>query len=380
MGEGLSLAATAMRIAPASGEMEGRLETVHRLLDNAVTERVTPGGILAVGWKGLVSTYPFGKLSYDADAAAVNSDTIYDIASLTKVVGTTTLIMQFVESGKLGLDAPLSRYLPEWLAAGKDRVWREKVTLRQLLTHSSGLPAYKEFFLEAENRAEIVKRVLATPLEYEPGTKSVYSDLGVILLGEVLTRISGRSLGELFRERIFLPLGMNATMFNPPKSLLKRIAPTEFDKKLRKRMVRGEVHDENTYVMGGESAHAGLFSTAGDLATFCQTMLNGGIYGHQRLVRRGTIEEFVRRQGPGDSTRALGWDTASPESSSGHFLSSRAYGHTGFTGTSLWIDPEKELFVILLTNRVHPTRENEAHRQLRPKVVDAVVAALGLKP
>ncbi len=388
-GHGMERAATAMRVSSAPAETEARLQSVYRLLDDAVAERVTPGGILAVGWHGSVAMHPFGKLTYDANTAAVTPNTIYDIASLTKVVGATTLVMQFVESGKIQLDAPLRRYLPEWLPsesfgrarpAGEDRMWREKVTLRQLLTHSSGLPAYKEFFLDAKNRTEIVKRTLATPLAYEPGTKSVYSDLGVILLGEVLMRVSGRSLGELFREQIFSPLGMSTTMFNPPKSLLKRIAPTEFDQKLRKRVIHGQVHDENAYVMGGESAHAGLFATAGDLAAFCQMMLNGGIYGHQRLFRRSTIEEFTRRQGPGDSTRALGWDTASPESSSGHFLSSRAYGHTGFTGTSIWLDPAKELFVVLLTNRVHPTRENEAHRQLRPRVADAVVEALGLKP
>ena len=392
-GHGWERAGSAMRLSPAPAETEARLQPVYRLLGGAVAERVTPGGILAVGWKGSVAVHPFGKLTYDANAAAVTPDTIYDIASLTKVVGATTLVMQFVESGKLQLDAPLSRYLPEWLLprlreeasvrgvpAGEDRAWREQVTLRRLLTHSSGLPAYKEFFLDAKNRAEIVKRTLATPLAYQPGTKSVYSDLGVILLGEVLARVSGRSLGDLFREQIFLPLGMSTTMFNPPKSLLKRIAPTELDQKLRKRTVHGQAHDENAYVMGGESAHAGLFATAGDLAAFCQMMLNGGIYGHQRLLRRSTMEEFTRRQGPGDSTRALGWDTASPESSSGHFLSSRTYGHTGFTGTSIWIDPAKELFVVLLTNRVHPTRENEAIRQLRPRVADAVVEALGLKP
>ncbi len=393
-GYGLERAATPMQVSPAPGEMEARLQPVYRILEDGIAQpfvphsgsraqdegRVTPGAVLAVGWKGSVAIHPFGKLSYDADAATVKPDTIYDIASLTKVVGTTTLIMKLVESGKLQLDAPLGRYLPEWLSAGKDRAWREKVTLRHLLTHSSGLPAYKEFFLETKDRAEIVKRTFATPLEYETGTKSVYSDLGVILLGEVLRRVSGHSLGELFQQQVFSPLGMNATMFNPPKSLLPRMAPTEFDKKLRKRLVHGQVHDENAYVMGGESAHAGLFSTAGDLAAFCQMMLNGGIYAHYRLVRRSTMEEFTRRQGPDDSTRALGWDTASPESSSGHLLSSRAYGHTGFTGTSIWIDPAKELFIVLLTNRVHPTRENEAIRQLRPRVADAVVEALGLRP
>ncbi len=379
-GYGVERAATAMRVSPAPAETEARLQPVYRLLDDAVAQQVAPGGILAVGWKGSVAIHPFGKVSYDANAAPVTPDTIYDIASLTKVVGTTTLVMKLVESGKLQLDAPLGRYLPEWLTAGKDRAWREEVALRHLLTHSSGLPAYKEFFLEAKDRAEILKRTLATPLEYEPGTKSLYSDLGVILLGDILVRVTGRSLGEMFREQMFSPLGMNASMFNPPKSLFSRIAPTEFDKKLRKRMVHGQVHDENAYVMGGESAHAGLFSTAGDLAAFCQMMLNGGMYAHQRVLRRSSIEEFTRRQGPGDSTRALGWDTASPESSSGHFLSSRAYGHTGFTGTSIWIDPAKELFIVLLTNRVHPTRENEAIRQLRPKVADAVVEAFGLKP
>ncbi len=224
-----------------------------------------------------------------------------------------------------------------------------------------------------------MEKVFDTPLEYAPGEKSIYSDFGFILLGEILQRLGGYPLDVMAHTRIFEPLGMHSSVYNPHPDLLPRIAPTEYDKAFRKKLVHGEVHDENAWVMGGVSGHAGLFSSAGDLAIFAQMMLNGGIYAHKRLLKRSTVEMITTRQNePPGTTRALGWDTPSPEghSSAGHLLSPHAFGHTGFTGTSIWIDPDKELFIILLTNRVHPTRDTNVMIQVRPQVADAVVEAL----
>ncbi len=213
-------------------------------------------------------------------------------------------------------------------------------------------------------------------MEHPPGRQSVYSDLGFILLGIVLEEISGQNLDHLARERIFLPLGMHQTCFQPDPRLQLRIAPTENDP-WRKRLLRGEVHDENAFAMGGVAAHAGLFGTADDLAIFCQALLNGGVYNHRRIVKRSTLETFIRRQPqPPGGSRALGWDTPSRGSSAGSKLSRRSFGHTGFTGTSLWIDPRRHLFIVLLTNRVHPSRENNAVRSARRQVADTVVEAV----
>jgi CubicO group peptidase (beta-lactamase class C family) len=252
------------------------------------------------------------------------------------------------------------------------------VTVRHLLTHTSGLPAHREYFKTVQTRRDVVARALAEALEAEPGVKSVYSDIGFILLGEILERLTGRPLDPMASERIFAPLGMAGTMFHPAAELRARIAPTENDSEFRKRVLRGEVHDENAWVMGGVSGHAGLFSTAGDLAVFCQMLLNGGQYAHQRLLRRSTIAQFTAADSLSANTRALGWNVPTPESSSGRYFSPRSFGHTGFTGTSMWVDPDKQLFVVLLTNRVHPTRQNEKIQQVRPALHDSIIEALGL--
>ena len=375
---GLDRPTAPMTLVDATEENHARFAPVVSILEAAVAHDTTPGGVLAVGHRGsLVALQPFGRYTYDDYAAPVAADSVYDLASLTKVVGTTTAAMQLIENRRLDLDAPIVRYLPEF-GQGPDPAWREQVLVRHLLTHSGGLPPYVRFFLELDNRKEMMERIYAMPLEYPVGTQAIYSDLGIILLGEIIERVSGRPLDEYLQREVFEPLAMTQTRYNPPEEWLARIAPTEFDQEFRHRLVRGEVHDENAWVMSGVAPHAGLFSTARDLATFCQFLLNGGIYAHRRLLKRETIERFTRRQDIPDSTRAIGWDTPSERSSGGHYLSGRAFGHTGFTGTSIWIDPEKELFVILLTNRVHPTRENIQIRQLRPAVHDAVMEALGL--
>ncbi|MFQ5927099.1 MAG: glycoside hydrolase family 3 N-terminal domain-containing protein [Terriglobia bacterium] len=375
---GLEQPAYAMKLGPRTNDDGSRFTRVHQLLEEGVATGVFPGGVLAVGHQGrLVALKPVGRLSYDATASPVRADTLYDLASLTKVVGTTTAAMMLYEQGRLPLDAPLARYIPEF-AAGPQAEAKSRVEIQHLLAHSSGLPGYIRFFLEVDTRAALLARVYSTRLEYEPGTRSVYSDLGIILLGEVIERVSGQRLDEFLSENLFGPLGMTQMLFNPPRELRSRIASTEEDREFRHRLIRGEVHDENAWVLGGVAGHAGLFSTAGDLAVFCQVLLNGGIYAHRRFLTRETIALFTSRQPIPDSTRALGWDTPSENSSGGHYLASRAFGHTGFTGTSIWIDPEKHLFVVLLTNRVHPSRANIKIRQFRPRLHDAVVEALGL--
>ncbi len=380
LGAGLARPAAPMELASSAPEHAQQFQPVFELMEKAVRDHVFPGGVVAVGHKGrLVALHDFGRMTYDADAEPVALDTLYDLASLTKVVGTTTMAMMLHERGQLPLDAPVARYLPEF-ASGPDKEAKALITTRHLLTHSSGLPSYIRFFQEAKSREELLQHIYKQPLEYPTGTRSVYSDLGIILLGEVLERAVGKTLDVFLRENLFGPLGMSHTLYNPPKEWRERIAPTEDDREFRHRLVRGEVHDENAWVMGGVAPHAGLFSTARDLAAFCQMLLNGGMYGHRRLLRRSTVQLFTARQEVADSSRALGWDTVSPPSSSGHYFSQRAFGHTGFTGTSIWIDPEKELFVILLTNRVHPARTNDKIRSFRPALHDAVVEALGLTP
>jgi beta-N-acetylhexosaminidase len=374
-GHGLDLSRREMTLRAALPEdvgfRPGAMAEVDRIADLALAAKAFPGGVVAVGKdSALVHLRPFGRFSYEADAPAVKTDTIYDVASLTKVVATTTMAMILVDEGKLDVRKPVSAFIPAFRGGAKD-----KVTVENLLTHSSGLEGWAPLYKEARGKAEILAKVAALDLAYEPGTKSLYSDLGFLLLGEVLERVAGEPLDVFVTRRVFAPLGMTSTMFCPAKDLISCIPPTEHDA-WRGRLVHGEVHDENAHAAGGVAAHSGLFSTAPDLARFAQMLLDGGVYDHRRIVSRATVERFTRRAGVPDSARAYGWGAASPNSSAGDRLSARAFGHTGFTGTSMWIDPERNLFVILLTNRVHPTRENDAIRQVRRQVADAVVSGL----
>jgi beta-glucosidase-like glycosyl hydrolase/CubicO group peptidase (beta-lactamase class C family) len=374
-GHGLDLSRREMTLRVARPEDVGfrpdAMGDVDRIADEGLAAKAFPGGVLAVGKdSALVHLRPFGRFSYDADAPAVKADTIYDVASLTKVVATTTMAMILVDEGKLDVRKPVSAFIPAFRGGAKS-----KVTVENLLTHSSGLEAWAPLYEEVQRREEFLAKVAAMNLAYEPGTKSVYSDLGFFLLGEVLERVAGEPLDVFVTRRVFEPLGMTSTLFCPAKDLISCIPPTERDA-WRGRLVRGEVHDENAYALGGVAPHSGLFSTAPDLARFAQMLLDGGVYDHRRIVSRATVERFTRRAGVPDSARAYGWGTPSPNSSAGDLLSPRAFGHTGFTGTSMWIDPDRNLFVILLTNRVHPTRENDAIRQVRRQVADAVVHGL----
>jgi beta-glucosidase-like glycosyl hydrolase/CubicO group peptidase (beta-lactamase class C family) len=378
-GFGIELPADPMTLQPTDARTETQLRPAYDVIEKAVADKAFPGATLAVGFRGKVAVHAFGKLSYDAKAARVAPTTMYDIASLTKVVATTTLVAKLAEGDfavPLDLDTKIERYLPEW-ASGPQPEWRHRVTLRHLLTHTSGLPAFKEYWRTSKSKQDTLTKIFAEPLEYEPGTKEIYSDLGIILMAEITERLTGRKLDDLANSFIFSPLGMKDTMYRPPKKLWPTIAPTEIDNNLRHRLVHGEVHDENAFAIGGVSGHAGIFSTAPDLAAFCQMLLNGGVYAHQRILRRATVAQFTTPQQLSGGTRTLGWAVPTEGGSSGHYFSAHSFGHTGFTGTSIWIDPDRQLFVVLLTNRVHPTRANMKIAQVRVALHNAVMQALG---
>lgn len=374
---GLAAALAGCRV-PAPGSLAPRslcpgppcaLDPLTAMLDSAIEAGATPGAVLAVSSHGARYLYGAGKLALD-DPARPDGHTIYDLASLTKVVATTTLAMFAVQEGRLDLDAPVPRYLPEFRGREKERV-----TIRHLLTHSSGLPADRPLWRLSPDPDSALRLVNATPLDTLPGSRTVYSDLGAIVLGEVLERVYGSRLDRLAARRIFRPLGMGSTGFRPAPGLRARIAATEYDSAWRKRMVRGEVHDEKAAWLGGVAGHAGLFGSAVDLLAFGEWLLRNRAAEGGRLPP--VLREFTRRQNlvPG-SSRALGWDTPSPGSSAGHRLDPASFGHTGFTGTSIWIDPTRDLVIVLLTNRVHPTRNNPNLGPLRVAVADRVVELL----
>jgi beta-N-acetylhexosaminidase len=379
-GFGIEAAANPMKLEAMDVRSEAQLQPAFGVVEAAIKDQAFPGATLAIGYRGKVSLHAFGRLTYDAKAPAVAVDTLYDIASLTKVVVTTTLVAKLEEGDfpvPLDLDARVERYLPEW-ASGPQPEWRRRVTVRHLLTHTSGLPPFKEYWRSSKSKQETLSRIFFEPLEYEPGSKEVYSDLGIILMAEIVERLTGKPLDVLARDAVFSPLGMSGSMYNPPRKIRAAIAPTEIDNQYRHRLIQGEVHDENAASIGGVSGHAGVFSTAPDLARFCQMLLNGGVYAQQRILRRNTIAEFTTPQRLSSGTRTLGWAAPTPGGSSGRFFGPHSFGHTGFTGTSIWIDPDRQLFVVFLTNRVHPTRENQKHIKVRPELHDAILQSLGL--
>ena len=306
----------------------------------------------------------------------MQADTIFDLASLTKVVATTAVAMLLYERGQLPLDAELAEFLPEFisLAPRHQQGDRKAVTIRMLLAHSSGLPAYEKLFQFAQSREELVRAALTTRLVAPPGERAEYSDIGFILLGELLARRADLPLDLFARQEIFTPLGMMHTRFNPPVEWKTDIPPTEDDVTFRKRVIQAEVNDENAFVMDGVAGHAGVFAPATDVARFAECMLRGGL----PLFQPATVQLFTRRgETPAGTTRALGWDTPSlTESSSGKYLSRSSFGHLGFTGTSLWIDADRHLSVTLFTNRTWPNRASQAIREIRPMLHDALVEAL----
>jgi CubicO group peptidase (beta-lactamase class C family) len=372
----LTLVATADKLplrSPRSVGMSAeRLATIDRVVRRGMTAGGYPGASVVIGRRGAaVFQKGYGHLGWTATSPSVDADrTIYDLASLTKVVGTTTAAMILFDEGRLDLDSPVSRYIPEFGGGTRDLV-----TVRHLLTHRSGLPAGRELWRIASSASHARQIVLSTPLACPPGACFIYSDLGADVLGWVVEAVSGLRLDTYLTERVFKPLGMNDTYFNPPDSVRHRIAPTEVAPP-RGYPVRGEVHDENAFALGGVAGHAGLFSTAADLAVFAQMMLNGGSYDDVRIVSDSTVALFTKRAA---GTRALGWDTADGQGGSGEYLTEAAYGHTGFTGTSMWIDPEREMFVVLLTNRVHAARARRPSKvisDVRADLADAAVLSV----
>jgi CubicO group peptidase (beta-lactamase class C family) len=333
----------------AVGMSAKRLAAIDRVVGRGIRAGGFPGASVIIGRRGAaVFSKGYGRLGWTKDASRVDADaTIYDLASLTKVIGTTTAIMILYDEGRVSLDARVVEYLPAFSGG-----WKDSITIRQLLTHRSGLPASRDLWKLATNPQEARLGVVDATLQCRPGVCFEYSDLGMVLLGMVVENVSGVGLDRFLHERVFEPLGMTSTFFRPADSLRARIAPTDVNPP-RGYPLRGEVADENAYALGGIAGHAGLFSTAADISVFAQMMLNGGEFNGVRIVSDSTIALFTRRTA---GTRALGWDTADGDGGSGSYLSGNSYGHTGYTGTSLWIDPDREMFVVLLTNRVHAAR------------------------
>jgi len=337
----------------------------------AIVACAFPGASIAVTWRGdLAALKSFGRFTFNSDSLAFTAETIFDIASVTKVVATTAMAMILYERGLLDLEAPVMGILPEF-ASGDPR--KNEVTFRMFLAHSSGLPAYEKLFLRTSTREALLHEAFKVPLKYPPGTHAEYSDIGFILLAVALEKIAAEALDTFAQREIFAPLGMAHTTFNPPAEWRPRIPPTANDETFRKRIIQGEVQDENASVLGGVAGHAGLFSTADEVAVFAQCMLSGGA----PILRPETIALFTRREiSPPGTSRLLGWDTPSAPSQSGKYFSPGSFGHLGYTGTSLWIDPVRQLSVTLLTNRTSPDCSNQTIKQVRPRFHDAVVEAI----
>ncbi|HEX8709592.1 MAG TPA: exo-beta-N-acetylmuramidase NamZ domain-containing protein [Pyrinomonadaceae bacterium] len=381
--------ATTLRVAaPATVGMSAeRLSQIDAVTRRSIEQHETPGAVVLVGRRGrIVWRKAYGSRAILPQREAMTTDTIFDLASLTKIVATATSILILVERGQLRLSDPLIRYLPELKGEGV-----EQITIEQLLTHRSG---YGPDFILKEQWSgydEAIKRLYVEPLRYPPGNGFIYSDISYIALGEVVRRISGQQLDEFARKNIFEPLGMRETMFRPPPALTPRIAPTETRRATSthlggrpsnlpadERWLRGEVHDPTSFRMGGVAGHAGLFSTADDLAVYCQMILNGGEYGGVRILSPMTVAAMTRPRAVAEdgSARGIGWDIATSFSTNrGDLFPLGSFGHTGFTGTSLWIDPATRTFVVFLSNRVHPDGKGDV-ASLRGRISSIVAASI----
>jgi CubicO group peptidase (beta-lactamase class C family) len=365
----LAVLLVASLLLPLFGADTGT-ERAMEVVERAVEEGAFPGAVALIGKGNRVAAQEaYGHAMLVPEVREMREDTLFDLASLTKPIATATSVMILIDRGIMRLDDPAVLFIPEFGRNGK-----ESITIRELLTHTSGLPASEPFYLSCSSYDEVISAVCNVSLEYSPGEEYLYSDLGYMILGEIVRMVSGERLDVFARENIFGPLGMRNTTFNPQSK--ERCAATELCP-WRGGVIVGEVHDENAYAMGGASGHAGLFSTASDLFTFAQMMLNGGQYRGKRILSTGAVRAMTREQTHGKGDYGFGWMMKSDTySSGGDLLSESSYGHTGFTGTSIWIDPEAELVVILLTNRVHPTRDNNAHIRVRALFANAAVASL----
>jgi CubicO group peptidase (beta-lactamase class C family) len=348
------------------------------ILKDAIGQRAFPAASIAIThYSRVVALKNFGHFTYELDSPPITPTTLFDLASLTKVVATTPMAMLLYERGLLDLDAPVSAIVPEFTHDAEKDLRRQDVTLRMLLAHSSGLPAYEKLFLKARTRAEILQAAFTMPLAADPGTRAVYSDIGFILLGVALERLADESLDRFCQREIFAPLAMTRTTFNPPTEIRPHIPPTANDQTFRHRVIQGEVQDENASVLGGVAPQAGLFSTASDLAKLAHSMLNPLLNNAPPILRPETVSLFTRRESaPPGTTRTLGWDTPSSPSQSGKYFSPQSFGHLGYTGASLWIDPSRQLSITLLTNRTWPDCDNLAIKQVRPRFHDAIIEGI----
>lgn len=350
---------------------------VDDLILSAIEAHIFPGAAVAIGRAGvLVKNQGYGFLTYESDVP-VTTDSQFDLASLTKVIATTTATMALIDQGKLNRDDRVPSVLPEFAQNGK-----QDVTVFHLLSHTSGLPAYHAFHtMGLTQRDQVIDAIMAEKLEHPPGSECVYSDLGMITLGLIVEKIVGTDLDTYLKNHFWNVLGMTRTGFRPvgKTEFDPRIVPTEVDDVFRHALIQGAVHDETAFILGGIAGHAGLFSTSTDLAQFADMMLRGGTSHGTQLIDTATIAEFTTRIFPtGTCTRALGWDTKTLDgySSAGQFFGPRSFGHTGFTGTSIWMDPDQQLFVILLTNRVHPSRAETRHKEIRAQLADIAAQAI----
>jgi len=391
-------------LVAAFEEQDDTFSSGFSILKDAIADRAFPAASVAVTHAdNLVALRAFGRFTYQEVVAppfsrslreggdldlCVTPATLFDLASVTKAVATTTMAMLLYERGLLELEAPVAGVVPEFLAneCGEDDPRRRDVTFRMLLAHASGLPAYEKLFLNAHSREDLLRAAFTTSLSTAPGTRAEYSDIGFIVLGTALERMAEEALDSFCQREVFGPLRMSSTTFNPPKESRDKIPPTADERSekedgagaparstLRQRIIQGEVQDENASILGGVAGHAGLFSTAEDLARFANAMIHGG----SPILRPETVALFTRREStPAGTSRTLGWDTPSAPSQSGKHFGSGSFGHLGYTGTSLWIDPERQLSITLLTNRTWPDCGNQAIRQIRPRFHEALVEHL----
>lgn len=345
---------------------------VDHIVNNAIENKAFPGAVVLI-WKDGKTIYEkaFGNYTYDPESQRVNSQTIYDLASLTKVIATTTATMICYDRNLFSLDDKIVRYIPEFGTNGK-----ENITIKNLLLHNSGLPAWKKFYGRNLSSDDVIKEIYLSELEYKTGKKTVYSDLGFVTLGKIIEKVTRKSLDVFCIDEIFTLLKMNSTFFNPIDSEKKLCAPTETDNYWRIKTLQGEIHDETSAMLNGVAGHAGLFSTASDISKLMSVLINKGKFEQKQFIKQSTVELFTKRYSI-ESTRALGWDTKSDSgSSAGKYFSKSSFGHTGFTGTSVWADPERNLFVVFLTNRVYPTRENTKILKVRPQLHNTIIKCL----
>lgn len=378
-----SVAMATRAVARSSAEAEERFAAVRTVVEKAIAGRAFPGAAWGVLHRGtIVAAEAAGRFTYEDAAPAVLPGTIFDVASVSKVVATTAAAMLLVDRGVLNLDERLGEILPGFVIGMEPGGGKERVTLRMLLAHTSGLPAYETLFRTHTTPDALLRTVLQMPLEAKPGTRTEYSDFGYILLGKAIEVLIAEPLDIFCARAIFAPLGLKTTGFRPDEKARSSIPPTEDDRIFRGRIIQGEVQDENCFVLGGVAGHAGLFANVEDLLRFAQCIVaQGRTPTGAALFQPATVAQFATRNStPDGKERALGWDVPTEPSSSGRYFGPRSIGHLGYSGCSLWIDPDQDLAIALLTNRTWPDRSRDTIRQVRPAFHDAVVEALHAEP